>query len=69
MTSDPTVRVTGVLLHEGRLLVVKQRVDETRGWSLPGGKVERGETLGQALVREMSRTGSDLSLRFPKKKV
>ena len=47
------VRVTGVLVDDGQLLLVRQRVSSERGWSLPGGRVERGETLRDALIREM----------------
>lgn len=47
------VRVTGVLIEEERILLVKQRVTEDRRWSLPGGRVEEGETLEKAIVREM----------------
>jgi ADP-ribose pyrophosphatase YjhB (NUDIX family) len=48
-------RVTGVLIEEKRILLVKhkQKIDETRFWSLPGGKVEQGETLEYAIKREM----------------
>ncbi len=34
----------------GRVLLVK---NEGRYWSLPGGRVEAGETLGEALTREV----------------
>ncbi len=47
------VRVTGVLIEDGRILIVKQRVSAEREWSLPGGKVETGESLERAMVREM----------------
>jgi ADP-ribose pyrophosphatase YjhB (NUDIX family) len=47
------VRVTGVLLEEGSLLLVKQRLSDNRGWSLPGGRLEQGETLGQGVCREI----------------
>lgn len=47
------VRVTGLLIEDGRILLVKQRVSEERAWSLPGGRVERGETLREALLREI----------------
>ena len=47
------IRVTGVLIEEGRLLLVKQKVTDSRGWSLPGGRVELGETLEGAIIREM----------------
>src|ERR1700733_8004435 len=47
------VRVTGVLIEDGRILLLNQDTDTGRSWSLPGGKVEEGETLAAALVREM----------------
>ncbi|MCH5288145.1 MAG: NUDIX hydrolase [Christensenellaceae bacterium] len=47
------VRVTGVLIEDGRLLLVKQKLSEARSWSLPGGRLERGETLEQGVVREI----------------
>jgi ADP-ribose pyrophosphatase YjhB (NUDIX family) len=47
------VRVTGILMDQGNLLIVRQAVDSGRQWSLPGGRVRRGETLGQAMIREM----------------
>jgi 8-oxo-dGTP diphosphatase len=38
----------------GRLLLIKRGHDPEAGkWSLPGGRVEPGETDAQALVREM----------------
>lgn len=49
----PRVRVTGVLVEDGRLLVVKEVLKERSHWNLPGGGVEYGETLEAALVREM----------------
>jgi len=48
------VRVTGLLLEGDKLLIVKQSVDETRPWSLPGGRVHAGETLQEAMQREMA---------------
>ncbi|MEO3782644.1 NUDIX hydrolase [Actinocorallia sp. B10E7] len=47
------VRVTGVLVEDDALLLLDQDTDTGRSWSLPGGKVEHGETLAEALVREM----------------
>lgn len=47
------VRVTGVVIEDGRILLLDQDTDTGRSWSLPGGKVEEGEPLADALVREM----------------
>ncbi|CAG7647868.1 NADH pyrophosphatase [Paenibacillus solanacearum] len=47
------VRVTGVVVENDHILLVKQQVAGGRGWSLPGGRVEPGETLEEAVIREM----------------
>ncbi len=65
MSYEHTRRVTGVLLNEGKLLIVKQRVSESRKWSLPGGKLERGETIEEGLLREM-REETGLAVRLIK---
>jgi ADP-ribose pyrophosphatase YjhB (NUDIX family) len=40
---------------DGRLLLVRRRNDPGRGlWSVPGGRVEPGETDSEAVVREMA---------------
>jgi ADP-ribose pyrophosphatase YjhB (NUDIX family) len=56
------VRVTGIVIEDGRLLLLNQDAPNTaRSWSLPGGKLEDGETLAGALVREMKEeTGLDV---------
>lgn len=45
---------TGVLLHEGRMLIQKRRPDDVWPglWEFPGGVIEDGETPEQAVVRE-----------------
>lgn len=55
------VRVTGVVIEDDRILLLNQDTGAGRSWSLPGGKVEEGETLAGALVREMrEETGLDV---------
>jgi len=54
-------RVTGIVIEDGRILLLDQDTDGPRSWSLPGGKLEPGETLEQALVREMrEETGAEV---------
>lgn len=45
--------MTGVVVEDGRILLLNQDTGTGRSWSLPGGKVEEGETLAGALIREM----------------
>ena len=47
------IRVTGILIRKNEILIVKQKVTANRNWSLPGGRVETGETLEEAMIREM----------------
>ncbi|GGQ03406.1 ADP-ribose pyrophosphatase YjhB (NUDIX family) [Actinomadura coerulea] len=55
------VRVTGIVIEDGRILLLDQDTDTGRSWSLPGGKVEEAEPLADALVREMrEETGVDV---------
>ena len=50
----PVVGVGGVVIHEGRALLIRRGKEPLRGrWAIPGGTVELGETLEEALVREM----------------
>src|SRR4029079_2012403 len=50
----PIVGVGAVILDGGRVLLVRRAHEPLKGeWSLPGGAVELGETLADALVREV----------------
>jgi mutator protein MutT len=50
----PAVGVGAVLIHEGRVLLIRRGKEPLRGrWVVPGGTVEVGETLQEALVREV----------------
>ncbi len=48
----PTLRVSGLLVEDRRLLMVKQARRGEEYWLLPGGGVGFGETLVEALRRE-----------------
>lgn len=50
----PRVGVGAVVVHDGRVLLIRRGKDPLRGrWVVPGGTVELGETLEEALVREV----------------
>jgi len=52
--AQPSVGVGAVLIHQGRVLLIRRGKEPLRGrWVVPGGTVELGETLEQALVREV----------------
>ena len=57
------IRVTGILIENNKILLVKQKVNDKRNWSLPGGRLEHGETLKQGMLREMKEeTGLDVEI-------
>ncbi len=48
------VAVGGVVVRDGALLLIERATDPEAGrWSIPGGRVERGETLAGAIEREV----------------
>ena len=51
----PRIPRGGNIIENGRILLVKQEVSATRHWSLPGGKLDWGESLEQCLIREMKK--------------
>lgn len=51
---QPIVGVGAVIIDNGRVVLVKRRFEPLAGqWSLPGGRLELGETLEAGLAREM----------------
>jgi 8-oxo-dGTP diphosphatase len=52
--SAPLVGVGAVVVDQGRVLLVRRGTEPLKGhWSLPGGMVELGEGLVDAVVREV----------------
>jgi len=50
----PRVGVGAIVIHEGRLLLVKRASSPGKGfWAIPGGLVELGETVREAAEREL----------------
>src|SRR3974377_1492479 len=50
----PVVGVGGVLMEEGRTLLIKRGSEPLLGqWSIPGGTLELGESLQEGVAREM----------------
>jgi mutator protein MutT len=50
----PLVGVGAVVVHDGRVLLVRRGKEPLRGrWMVPGGTLEWGETLEEAVVREV----------------
>ncbi|AKG91183.1 ADP-ribose pyrophosphatase [Geoglobus ahangari] len=50
----PLVGVGAVVIRNGKILLVKRANEPNKGkWSVPGGLVRAGETLEEALKREM----------------
>jgi ADP-ribose pyrophosphatase YjhB (NUDIX family) len=54
VSERPILAVGAVALHDGSLLLVRRGHGPAAGeWAVPGGRVERGELLAAAVVREL----------------
>jgi len=65
----PLVPCVGAVVHDaaGRLLLIRRAHEPGRGlWSLPGGRVEAGESAAEAVQREVrEETGLDVRAGAP----
>ena len=61
---SPIPAVAGVIVRDGEILLVRRGVEPSKGkWSVPGGSVEWGETLVEALKREVrEETGLEIEV-------
>lgn len=50
----PVLAVSTAIFHDGKVLLARRGAAPMRGlWSLPGGKIEPGETMAEAAAREV----------------
>jgi 8-oxo-dGTP diphosphatase len=62
---EPRIRVSAILRRENRILLVRQEKPGREYWLLPGGGVHAGESLVDALRREIAEEiGIDADLPF-----
>jgi 8-oxo-dGTP diphosphatase len=51
---SPLVGVGGIVVHENKVLLVRRGTEPLKGqWSIPGGLIDVGETLREAVMREV----------------
>ena len=62
--ASPVVGVGAVIVKDDKALIIKRANDPYKGqWSIPGGRVELGESLTDAVRREMrEETGLEVSV-------
>src|SRR5271163_4998777 len=60
----PIVGIGGIVIHEGRALLIRRGSEPLRGeWSIPGGSLELGETLEEGVIRELlEETGLEVKI-------
>ena len=54
MTTRPEVAVGAIAIDDDRILLIRRGHGPAAGrWSVPSGRIERGETAAEAVVREL----------------
>ena len=54
MTARPEVAVGAIAIDDDRILLIRRGHGPAAGrWSVPSGRIERGETAAEAVVREL----------------
>ncbi len=49
---EEMLAVRGVLINDGKLLCIKNKIERENYYDLPGGQIEEGETKEEACIRE-----------------
>lgn len=51
---QPVIAVGAVVVHKNRILLIRRGKEPAKGeWAIPGGRVELGETMREAVAREI----------------
>jgi len=60
----PRIRVAAIIIQDGRILLIRHKKGPHTYWLLPGGGVEYGEALDEALRRELrEETNLDINVQ------
>ncbi|MDH7506905.1 MAG: NUDIX hydrolase [Candidatus Thermoplasmatota archaeon] len=64
---SPSLTTDGVIIKNGKILLIKRKNEPFKGkWALPGGFVEYGEKVEEAIVREIKEeTGLITKIKEP----